>query len=261
MFPYKTAVVTGASGGIGAEFAQALAARGCALLLVARSEDKLRALAAKLSAEHGVRVEVLAADLSLPDAGARVRAASDALGMDVDLLINNAGFGSMGRFDKLDLAREQQEIALNVAAVVDLAHAYLGSMRARRRGAIVNLASSAAFQPLPYMAVYAATKAFVYSFSDALWAENRGAGVHVMAVCPGPVETGFFEATGNPRTRQIVESAPILTTQAVVAKSIAALLARQRMLVPGISMKAVSLLSRLSPRALTIRLVERVSRS
>lgn len=258
---YKTALITGASGGIGAAFAEALAANGCDLVLIARSRDKLESLAGKLSAAHGRRVEVLVLDLSIPGAGARVRTAVEAWGLEIDLLINNAGFGTVGPFVRLDPEREQQEIRLNVATLVDLCRTFLPDMHRRRSGAIINIASSAAFQPMPYMAVYGATKVFVQSFSDALWAESRGRGVHVMSVCPGPVETGFFEATGNPNTRKLVDKTPILSAEAVVGETLRGLRARRRMVIPGVSMKAVAGLVRLSPRAWVIRSIERALRA
>jgi short-subunit dehydrogenase len=248
--PYKAALVTGASGGIGAAFAETLAAQGCDLVLVARSADKLEQLAQKLRQAHGRRVEVIAADLSLSFPGTALQQAVERLGMQVELLVNNAGFGTMGAFETLDPAREQREIALNVAAVVDIARAFLPAMLQRGSGAIVNLASMAAFQPLPYMAVYGATKAFVWSFSDALWGECRGRGVHVMAVCPGPVETGFFEATGAEHLRQTVPKGSMVSAQLVVDASLRGLRNRDRLVVPGGLSKATSMFTRLAPRAL-----------
>lgn len=255
MSKYKTALITGASGGIGAAFASALAAQGTDLVLVARSEDKLRAVAGKLVREHGRNVQVIAMDLAKPGAAAALRKATDALDMPVDLLINNAGFGTVGAFSVQDPAREAEEIALNVGAVVDLSHAYLPGMLERAHGAIVNIASAAAFQPMPYMSVYAATKAFVYSFSDGLWAECAGRGVHVMAVCPGPVDTGFFEATGNHGMRDMVPKGTIISAEAVVAESLAGLAARRRLVLPGTMNKASAALSSVVPRALLTRAI------
>src|SRR6185503_21100614 len=171
MDSYKVALITGASSGIGEAFAQALAAKGTDLILVARSEDKLRALAKQLNELHSRRVEVVTADLGLAGSAAKVHAAAEALGMKVDLLINNAGFGTVGSFLNQDPERERQEVLLNAAAVVDMTHAFLPAMVERGRGGIINVASVASFQPLPYMAVYAATKAFVLSFSQAVRGE------------------------------------------------------------------------------------------
>jgi uncharacterized protein len=197
--PYteKTALITGASSGIGAAFARALAEQGAHLILVARSEDKLRALATTLTTQHAIRADVLVADLSRPEAGLELFAATQQLSLTVDILINNAGFASYGSFDTLDAEHEQQEIMLNVAAVVDLTHRFLPTMLARHNGSIINLASTAAFQPTPYMAVYGASKAFVLSFSEALWAEYRSKGIRVLALCPGPTSTDFFNVVGT----------------------------------------------------------------
>lgn len=260
MTTYKTALITGASSGIGAAFAEALARQGTDLVLVARSEDKLRALAGRLTRETGRNVQVVPADLSRPGAAAALRKATDALEMPIDLLINNAGFGTVGAFAVQEAAREAEEIALNVGAVVDLSHAYLPGMLERASGAIINIASAAAFQPMPYMSVYAATKAFVYSFSDGLWAECAGRGVHVMAVCPGPVDTGFFEATGSSGLRKMIPKGSMVTADAVVTAALDGLQARRRLVVPGGLNKATAAFSALVPRALLTRAVARFMR-
>ncbi|HEY6216004.1 MAG TPA: SDR family oxidoreductase, partial [Pyrinomonadaceae bacterium] len=143
-----------------------------------------------------IRAQYLALDLQQPDAGAQLFEETKKRELEIDMLINNAGFGSMGDFVKLDLDRELEIIQLNVRALVDLTHRFLQPMRERKRGTIINVASTAGFQAVPYMATYAATKAFVLSFSEALWEENRSHGVHVMALCPGVTETNFFEAAG-----------------------------------------------------------------
>jgi uncharacterized protein len=193
----KTALITGASSGIGAAFARALAGQGTHLILVARSEANLHDLARALAAQHSIRAEVLPFDLSRPAAGEELFAATQHLGLAVDLLINNAGFGTYGAFDRLDPEREQQEVRLNVATVVDLTHRFLPAMLARGSGSIINVASTAAFQPVPYMAVYSASKAFVLSFSEALWAEYRRQGIRVLALCPGRTSTDFFKVVGS----------------------------------------------------------------
>ena len=256
-FPYSTALITGASSGIGAAFAEALAAQGCDLVLVARSADKLEALAQRLRQAHGRRVEVVAADLATASPGAALKARVDALGLKVDLLINNAGFGTMGRFETLDPAREQQEILLNTGAVVDLARTFLPAMLDGGRGGIVNIASMAAFQPLPYMAVYGASKVFVWSFSDALWAEVRGRGVHVMAVCPGPVETAFFDQPAVKGLRATVPKGSVVSPQVVVQAALKGLLGRQRLVVPGAATHATSVFTRLMPRSVLALAVSR----
>src|SRR5688572_17754072 len=190
----NTTLITGASSGIGEVFARKLAARGRNVLLVARSEDKLITLCNELGRSNSIRAQHVALDLSKPESPARLLEEAQRRGLFVDLLINNAGFGSMGEFGKLDLARELNMIDLNIKALVELTHLFLQPMLERKQGAIINVASTAGFQPVPFMATYAATKAFVLSFSEALWEENRRHGIKVMALCPGVTETNFFEA-------------------------------------------------------------------
>jgi short-subunit dehydrogenase len=194
-FAATTSLVTGASSGLGAEFARHLAARGSNLVLVARSADRLAALADELRARHRVTATALPADLSLADEVSRVAAAAAAT--QIDVLVNNAGFGTFGTFAGLDADREHDEVMVNAVAVVDLTHAVLPGMLARRRGGIITVASSIAFQPSPRQAVYGATKAFALAFSEALWAETRGSGVRILALCPGPVATGFVANLGD----------------------------------------------------------------
>jgi short-subunit dehydrogenase len=177
----NTTLITGASSGIGAAFARKLAARGRNVFLVARSEDKLIALCNELGRLTSIRAQYLALDLRDPDAGAQLLEETKKRELEIEMLINNAGFGSMGDFVKLDLNHELEMIQLNIRALVDLTQRFLWPMRDRKRGTIINVASTAAFQAVPYMATYAATKAFVLSFSEALWEENRAHGVHVMA--------------------------------------------------------------------------------
>lgn len=257
---YKTALITGASSGIGAAFAATLVRAGTDLVLVARSEDKLRTLAGELTRETGRNIQVIAADLSKPECGVKLKKQVDALEMAVDLLINNAGFGTQGAFEKQDAAREAEEIRLNASAVVDLSHAFLPAMLDARHGAIINIASSAAFQPMPYFAVYAATKAFVYSFSDALNEEVRARGVHVMAVCPGPVDTAFFEATGAHNLRKKVPKGSMVSAQYIVDASLAGLSSRSRVVVPGSMTKVGALASAITPRGLLTRVVGTIMR-
>ncbi|HVS81613.1 MAG TPA: SDR family oxidoreductase [Pyrinomonadaceae bacterium] len=190
----NTTLITGASSGIGEAFARKLAARGHNLLLVARSEDKLINLCNELGRIKSTRAQYVAMDLSQPDAPARLFEEAQKRELEIDLLINNAGFGSLGDFTKLDLERELSMIDLNVSALVELTNRFLVPMRERKNGAIINVASTAGFQPVPFMATYAATKAFVLSFSEALWEENRPYGIKVTALCPGVTDTNFFAA-------------------------------------------------------------------
>ncbi|HVT36731.1 MAG TPA: SDR family oxidoreductase [Nevskiaceae bacterium] len=250
MDQYRTALITGASSGIGECFASALAAQGLDLILVARSRDKLHATAQALTKDHGVKVAVIAADLAQPGSGAALAAEVAKKHLTVDLLINNAGFGGAGIFHKNEAARDQQMIALNIAAVVDLAHAFLPAMVERGRGGILNVASLAGFQPTPYMTVYGATKAFVLSFSEGLWAEYRDKGIQVMALCPGPVDTPFFEATGSgAKLRSTVPRGTMLTAEQVVKEALAGFRRGKSFVVPGMAMKLVSWLPRLVPRS------------
>ncbi|HEX4951733.1 MAG TPA: SDR family oxidoreductase, partial [Blastocatellia bacterium] len=181
----KTVLITGASYGIGEAFAQRLAAGGAHLILTARSLDRLETLAAQLRTQHGVNVTVIGADLAATTGAREVFEETNRAGLQVDLLINNAGFGALGDFAQLSLPRQLEMIQVNITALVELTHLYLQSMRARRSGAILNVASTASFQAVPYFAVYAATKAFVLSFSESLAEENRSYGIRVMALCPG----------------------------------------------------------------------------
>lgn len=260
MKDYRVALITGASSGIGETYAGVLAAQGLDLILVARSEDKLKALAKQLAELHSRRVEVIAADLSVAGAAQKVYAGALALGLPVDLLINNAGFGTFGAFYKQEAERERQEVLLNAAAVVDMAHVFLPGMLERGRGGLINVASLAAFQPLPYMAVYAATKAFVLSFSEALRAEVRAKGVKVMALCPGPVDTPFFEATGNAKLRSTVPRGTMMSADAVVAASLKAFNAGKAVCVPGLTSKAIAISGRYAPRGLLTAMTGRIMR-
>lgn len=191
----NTTLITGASSGIGAAFARKLAKRGRNVLLVARSEDKLIALCNELGRVSGARAQYVVMDLIEPDAAARLFQETQKRELVIDMLINNAGFGSMGDFTQLELERELEMVDLNVKSLVDLTYKFLLPMRERRQGTIMNVASTAGFQAVPFMATYAATKAFVLSFSEALAEENRPHGVHVLALCPGVTDTDFFAAS------------------------------------------------------------------
>jgi short-subunit dehydrogenase len=193
----KTTLITGASSGIGETFARRLASQGENVVLVARSEDKLASLCNELGRANNVNAQYVALDLTEEDAAEKLFAETNRRELEVEMLINNAGFGSMGDFTTQDIKRELGMIDLNIKSLVALTYLYLKPMRERKRGTILNVASTAAFQGVPYMATYAATKAFVLSFSEALWDENRALGVHVMALCPGVTETNFFAAANS----------------------------------------------------------------
>ena len=262
MYQYrgKTALITGASSGIGEEFAHALAARGMGAVLVARSDDKLRALAAELANRYGVRAEVIAADLGREGGTGRVAAATAERGLTVDLLVNNAGFGTYGAFETLSPERERAEILLNVAALVDLSHAFLPAMLDRGAGAIVNVASTAAFQPLPYMTVYAETKAFVLSFSQGLRAECRGRGVRVLALCPGPVRTAFFDTMRGDQAGGSLPFARYASAERVVGTGLRALERDRSYVIPDATNWVLAHAARVAPFGLVTRLAARTLR-
>ncbi|MEA5577398.1 SDR family oxidoreductase [Anabaena sp. UHCC 0451] len=214
----STALITGASGGIGKAFAEELAARKTNLVLVARSAEKLNEIATKLQKQHQIKVEFIAKDLTETNATNEVFDFIKQKELTIDLLINNAGFGDYGEFAERDGERQLKMIQLNIMALVDLTHKFLPLMRQRRSGSIINVSSIAGFQPMPYISIYAATKAFVLSFSEAIWAENKDYGVKVLVVCPGPTETDFFteakfpESLANPNNKiatpeQVVQDA------------------------------------------------------
>ncbi|MFM6963820.1 MAG: SDR family NAD(P)-dependent oxidoreductase, partial [Micrococcales bacterium] len=196
----KTALVTGASSGIGVEFAHRLAARGANLILVARRKDRLQVLAKEITAKYGVTVSVIAADLSVDGAAKSLHKQLARKKTEVDILINNAGFGTIGEFATMDEVKIGDQIRLNVLALVELTREFVPSMKLRNSGVVVNIASTAAYQPVPYMAVYAATKAFVLSFTEALWGELRGTNVHAIALSPGGTKTEFFDVASNGKT-------------------------------------------------------------
>lgn len=249
------ALVTGASSGIGEAFARELARRGMHLALVARREERLRALAGELRSAHGVRAETVAADLGEPDAAERVWAALAP--RPIHLLVNNAGFGLQGRFDQLSRERQRAMLALNCGAVLELAHLALGPMRERGAGGIVNVASLAGFQPIPNFAAYAASKAFVLSLSEALREENRAAGVRVVALCPGPVPTEFQSVAGTSREAALPGTR---TVEQVVEAALRALESGRGVMVPGGLNRAGSVLGRLLPLGWATRVAGGVMR-
>lgn len=212
-----TTLLTGASGGIGEAFAHRLARLGSNLVLVARSQPKLETLADRLRDGFDIEVRVVPADLSQPEGIATIRDALAAEDLAIDLLINNAGFGTSGPFVETDGEREHEQVMVNVVAVLDLCHLIAPGMVRRGRGAIINVASTAAFQPMPYMATYAASKAFVLSFSQALHEELKDAGVRVLGLCPGPTATHWFEISGATKLEEL--SGKIMRTPADVVET------------------------------------------
>lgn len=238
MTRWSTALVTGASSGIGDAFARALAAEGTDLVVVARDGERLTALAEELCAAHGVQVEVLTADLSAPVSRAAVEKRLSDPTRPVDLLVNNAGFGTNGRFADLPVAREEQQVQLNVVAVQRLTSAALQGMLARGRGNVVNVASIAAFVPAPESATYAATKAFVCSFTDSLHDELAGTGVCATASIPGFTRTEF-QARADWQEQDHVPDRAWLSAEQVARESLDAAAAGRARVVPGLGYKAL----------------------
>jgi short-subunit dehydrogenase len=240
------ALVTGASAGLGEEFARQLSAQGQRLVLVARRKARLDALAAELGNARAIEL-----DLSAPGAAARLMADLAKHGETVGLLVNNAGFGLAGRFAELEGKRQREMIDLNCGALMDLAHAVLPGMIERQSGGILNVASTAAFQPGPGMAVYFATKAFVLSFSEALHDEAKRHGVKVTCLCPGPTRTEFRSVSGfDPKGRLAKLAADAAS---VVHAGLDGLERNRAVVVPGLSNKVISQVNRIMPRALMRR--------
>lgn len=243
------ALVTGASAGIGEEFARALARRGMNLVLTARREDRLRALTAELAARHGVQAVAVRADLA--EAGAPLRLWREATaGREIHLVVNNAGFGLKGRFDELPLGRQSEMVQLNCTALLELAHLAVADMRPRGRGGILNVASIAAYQPIPFLATYAASKAFVLSLSEALAEEVREDGIRVVALCPGAVETEFQGVAGTTVSEKTLG---IRTAEQVVAAGLAALEGNRTTVVPGLANRVSTAVTRVAPRSWVVR--------
>lgn len=251
---YSCALVTGASSGIGEGFAEELAEAGTDLILVARSADKLEALAARLRQKTGRQITVIPLDLTRPDAASTLLADVQARGLKIDLLVSNAGFGSVGGFLDQPLERYREMVALNGMAMVELAYAFIPLMKAQGRGAIINVASIGSFQPMPGMAVYGASKAFALSFSEALWEECRRIGIRVMALCPGPTDTGFFQASGRAELRDDVPKSLMMTSRECARRALQALARGRSVLVAGWETRVFSELHRFLPRQWMTRL-------
>ncbi len=250
-------LVTGASTGIGRELATLCAAHQRNLVLVARSENKLTSLADSLRSEHGVRVEVLVQDLGEPGAAEKTRAEVTARGLDVDALINNAGFGYLGSFDQAEAGNQLEMVQLNITALTHLTRLFLPEMVERGRGRILNVASTASFQPGPFMAVYYATKAYVLSFSEALTEELRGTGVTVTALCPGVTATEF-QARAKMADSGLIRLG--MQDASFVAKvGYRAMVKGKAVAIPGLVNRFLVLLVRLSPRFAVRRVVRHLN--
>jgi short-subunit dehydrogenase len=249
----ETALVTGASGGIGEDLARLIAAGGRNVVLLARSVDKLQALAGQLSTAHGVEAAVVAADLSDRDATAQIVRTLAARGVTIDMLVNNAGFGTAGAFASGDPDEQLGMVQVNVAALTALTRAFLPGMLERRRGRILNVASTAAFQPGPFMAVYYASKAYVLSLSEALAEEVAGSGVTVTCLCPGPTRTGFQDRAQLHKTR-LFNLGLVMRSADVAQAGYDGMLAGRRLVTTGLMNKIVAQSVRISPRALVLKI-------
>lgn len=248
MEPRPATLITGASAGLGAEFARQCVRRGDEVVLVARREDRLRQLASKL----GEKAHVIAADLADPEMATRVVAETIARGMWVRTLVNNAGFGLRGRFDELSLARQLEMIDLNIRALTNLSFVVINDMVLKGGGSILNVASTAAFQPGPRMAVYFATKAYVLSFTEALHEEWKDRGIKVSALCPGPTRTEFGEVAGIRTLGQFDRLA--MDSEPVVQAGLEGLDANRAVIIPGALNKAGAWSTRLAPRSVVRRI-------
>ena len=250
-------LITGASSGIGADLARELAGRGHGLVLVARRTERLDQLAAELRDAHGVRAEAVSCDLTDPEALGALPGQIEALGLTVEILVNNAGYGSAGDFIGLDLASETQMVRLNCEVVVALTGAYAPQMAERRRGAILVVASSAGMQPIPGQATYAASKAFALSFAEALHAELGEHGIAVTALCPGPVDTEFAAHAGLEDAFAGVPSFARVSAAECARQAIEGLVHNKRVVVPGLSIKLITVGGRHTPRSVLLPLMRR----
>jgi short-subunit dehydrogenase len=257
--PDRTCLVTGASSGIGADIARELAARGLGVTLVARREDRLRDLAAELASRHGVRAEVLAADLADAESRAGIEPELSRRGLTVDILVNNAGATTMGAVARGDREAELRIVRVDVEAVVDLCTTFVAGMVGRGRGAILNTASTAAYQPLPGQASYGGSKAFVLSYSQALAAELKGTGVTVTCLCPGPVETGFADAAGlsDEDAAQALPKIMWVSKEAVAAAAVAGLEKGKGVVIPGPANRVGAMFAQHVPRRVLLPILAR----
>jgi len=254
----QTALITGASAGIGAAFAYELAERQTHLVLVARSEAKLHKLSANLEQQFQIQTTVIGQDLTQPGAAAQVFEAVNRQGLAVDLLINNAGIGDYGPFAQRSPQRQSDMVKLNVLALVEMTSLFLPPMQERGGGGIINVGSIAGFQAIPYLATYSATKAFVLSFSEALWAENKDKGVTVTALCPGPTTTDFFSEAEMDHNPALMARQSYETPESVVKAGLAALAAGKSHVVTGsVKNQMIVNASRMAPREFLVTMLEK----
>ena len=263
--PNSTALVTGASAGIGACIARELAERGHNVVLVARRKERLDALATELASKHGIRAETISCDLGKAAPRGRLSGRIEELGLDVDLLVNNAGFATNGPFQESDPARELEQVRVLVEAVVGLSSAFIPAMVERGRGAVLNVSSTAGLQPLPYSAGYSAAKAYVLTFSEALHHELGRHGITVTVLAPGPVTTDFWEisgwqVTGGHTFERAVPRLAWITAEQAARAGVNGLAAGQRVVVPHAALRNALRAAEYLPHAVKLPLIERMMR-
>ena len=253
----QTALVTGASAGIGVDLAECFARGGYDLIIAARTEPALKEVGERISKAHGVKVTAIPGDLGAIGAGAKLAAEIAQRGLSVDVLVNNAGFGHAGGFAAEPIEPQLGMVDLNVRTLTELTHIYWKGMLAKKRGGVLNVASTAAFQPGPLMAVYYASKAYVLSFSEALWEEARGTGVHVSCLCPGPTVSKFRERAGTGKTRlgKTMTAAPSMP---VAQEGYEGFLKNRRVVITGGRNKLLVGAVRMLPRGVALRTVRRL---
>jgi short-subunit dehydrogenase len=254
----KATLITGASSGIGEAFARRLAAEGHNLVLVARSEKPLHELCDELMLQHRITAHYIVLDLTEKGSDAELFSETEKHGIEVGWLINNAGYGSVGDFSRLDRENELRMIDLNIRALVALTHRYLVGMRERKSGKIINISSAAGFQPIPFMATYAATKAFVSSFSEAIAEENAPFGIQVLALCPGSTKTNFFAASNIDRPIQVKGQQ---TVDDVIETAMKAIKGGRRKTVSGLANKVGAFLGTHTPHVLSSKAMAMALRS
>jgi short-subunit dehydrogenase len=250
----QTVLVTGASMGIGVDLAECFAKDGYDLILAARSEAALKQVADRLSSKYKIKATPIAIDLGVPGGGEKLAAEIASRGLVVDALVNNAGYGIAGGFAGSDRAQQLGMIDLNDRALVELTHFYWPRMLANKRGGVLNVASTASFQPGPLMAIYYASKAFVLSFSEALWKEAEGTGVHVSCLCPGPTTSNFRDRAGTGKTR-LIRNGPAMSSAAVARMGYDAWKKNRRVMVTGARNALLASLAPFLPRRTLLGIV------
>lgn len=254
----KWALVTGASSGIGEVFTKRFARENWNVILTARSDSKLNELAGELESAYGIETLVIAADLRVPTACREIFKRVSDSGIQLDCLVNNAGFGTVGDFSKIDVTRELEMVDVNVKAVLELTHLFLPQMFQKKQGTVINVSSTASFQPIPYLTTYSATKAFVTSLSEALWYECKQNGVHVLNFCPGRTKTNFARAAGqNPNPKDF---RPSQTSEEVVEMAFKAMKRKTMTLVTNPYDDFLRFFERFLPRKTVISIVGKLSK-